>query len=164
MGFADARYGARHVFYDMFGSAHDLTGSGDLKVFRNPFPKIQVEKFGLAAAAAFSNSATMTTRPVLGLDKTLASDGTRAEITNGTATTSASYTRLLPAYSQAANAVSVVDLNVNNAEDPVGGPQTGGYPTAVEGDLLTAKIITSGVGGTQSARVYVIFREIEPAV
>lgn len=162
MGFNDPRYHTRHAFCDTFGSAQDLTGSGDLKVFRVLHPKIQVIKFGLVAASAFGNSGTMTTVPVLKLDKTLAADGSRAEITNATATTSVAATRLSPAYSQLANAAAEVDLNLNNVADPVTGPESG-YPTALQGDLLTAAIVTSGVGGTQSARLYVIYREIEPA-
>lgn len=153
MGWTDARYQARQVVVS--NTATNLTsGTGAILTWPVPYGKIKIEKFGMVPTAAFGNSGTMTTRPVVQLEKTTVA-GVNA-ILNSSAT-------ITPNYSQANRTVQEVDLDTNTASAgvnaPIAGPDT--YPTAVQGDDIIINQTTQGVGGTQTAKFYFVFREVE---
>lgn len=155
---SEGRYHTRHHF--LYDTAVDLTGAtGDKATFRVLHDKIQILEFGILANAAFPNEATMTTLPVLALDKVVADTAVRSEITLAAATADHPITRVSPDYEQLENVAAYTDLDSYQTANPIIGPPT--YPTAVKGDLLVVELMTSGVGGTQSARFYVKYREIE---
>lgn len=143
--YSHARYQARSFF--LHNTAVNLAGTaGDVVEFPVFHPKIEIIEIGLIAQAAFPNASTMTTRPVVSVDK-LEPDATRTEL--GTVT---------PDYELVDNGVVSKDLNVN--ADDIHTPAE--YPTAVQGDVIVLEHKTQGVGGTQSAKIYMIFREVEP--
>lgn len=153
MGWTDARYQARQVIVN--NTATNLTsGTGAILTWPCPYGKIKIEKFGMVPTAAFAVSATMTTRPVVQLEKTTVA-GSNA-ILNALAT-------ITPNYSQANRTVQEVDLDTNTAaagaNTPIAGPDT--YPTAVQGDDIIINQTVQGVGGTQTAKFYFVFREVE---
>ena len=149
MSWMDARFQARHAF--QLTATQDLTGAtGVLGTFRSPYPKIEIISLVLHAVAAFPNSGTMSTKPVVKLRKT-PSGGSIADL-NAVALIS-------PDYSQLINQSVVVDLDANKNTTPV--KDVAAYPTMTDDDLLSISITTSGIGGTQSAAFSIVYREIE---
>lgn len=153
MSFSDAKYQQVHVLVN--NTATTLTaGTGAALTWPCPLPKIRILKFGMVPTAAFPNSGTMTTRPVVQLEKTTVA-GSNA-ILNSLAT-------ITPNYSQANRTVQEVDLNTNTASagvnTPIAGP--GAYPTAVQGDDIIINQTVQGVGGTQTAKFYFVYQEME---
>lgn len=143
--YSNPRYQAHK--HQIHNSAVDLTGSAaDILAIPCVWPAVRFLYLGLVAQAAFGNSSTMTTKPVVSLDKIALATGTRTEL--GTVS---------PDYSQADNVVKQTDLNANASDIHL----PGDWPTAVQGDEIILEHKTAGVGGTQSAKLFYIFQEIE---
>lgn len=144
---ADARYQTRHVF--VHNTAVTLTG-GAADVVQVPVvhDKIEILAVGLVGTAAFPGSGTMTTKPVVSLDKIPVDASGRVEL--GTVT---------PDYSALIYTAKETSLDAGASNTPIAGPAN--YPTAVKGDQLVLEHKTQGVGGTQTAKLYFIYREVE---
>lgn len=143
--YSHARYQAHK--YTLHNSAVDLTGSpADILAIPCIWPAVRFLYLGLIAQAAFPAAVTMTTVPVVSLDKVQVSDGERVQM--GTVS---------PDYSQADNVVKQTDLNSNASDIHA----IGDWPTALVGDEIILEHKTAGVGGTQSAKLFYIFQEIE---
>lgn len=150
MSWMDARFQAHH-FWTYDATAYDLTGAtAVIATYRVPFPKIEVIRFSLHATAAFGNSSTMTTKPVVKLRKTPIG-GSIADLNT--------VALISPDYSQGANVAVTADCDANQSTTPV--RDVASYPTLVIGDLLSLSLTTSGVGGTQTANFTIVFREVE---
>ena len=145
MGWMDARYQIRHRF--LHNTAVDLTG-GAADVVEIPVvdPKIEVIGLGLIAQANFPDAATMTMLPVVAVDKVAIADGTRTEL--GT---------ISPDYEQPDNSVLFLDLDPHKDDNAT----PAAYPTAVMGDVIVIEHKTAGVGGTQSAKMQLFYRELQ---
>lgn len=141
------RYQTRMMY--LHNSAVDLTGvAADVAAFPVVHDKIEILGLGYHTLAA---SGAVTTPPELVIDKTLAGTSTRAQVGTIEATLAAS----VPI-----NTNVFFSFDANAAVNAYSGLQGAyAYPTAVKGDVLHIEHSLAGVGGTQSVKPYILYRE-----
>lgn len=136
-------------FFYIHPSAVDLKGApADIITIPVIHDKIEILALGLHLV---SSTGTVSTSPAVVLDKTLKGTATRA-IVNAQATVTVTSDVTAPNDFQVSLDAAAVDAYSGALGKPA-------FPTAVKGDLLHLELLTAGVGGTQSARPYIIWRK-----